>query len=207
MTRKWQIKEMEQRTNLSSKSELRKWIRNQKKQLTKEQIESSSIKIFKKIMQLDCYKQADSIYAYVSYNEEVSTFSFLKEVLLSGKKLCVPKVYDDIMKFHVITSLEELKTGAYGILEPCNDIIDTKHKGFMLMPGLAFDRKGHRLGYGGGFYDKYLMEQDDFIKVAAAYNFQVISEVWCEEFDIPVDVVVTEDEVIRCNENLGDKIC
>lgn len=207
MKRKWQKREMEQLINFETKSELRKWIRDRKKHLTKEQIKKRSEQILGAILQLPEYKKATHIYAYVSYNEEVSTFAFLESVLRSGKTLCVPKVYGEIMKFHIITSLEDLKPGAYGILEPCNDLIDEKNSGFMLLPGLAFDRAGHRLGYGGGFYDKYLSEHKDFIKVAAAYDFQVVSKVNYESQDIPVDVVVTEDEVIICNENLGEKIC
>lgn len=204
MKRRWQKVKMEQHTNSFEKSELRKAIREQKKKLSTLQIEEKSKKIFEKIMELPAFVKAERVYAYVSYNQEVSTFAFLEQVLQSKKVLLVPKVYGDRMKFHVINSLNELSPGAYGIPEPSNDVLDSVNQGFMLLPGLAFDRQGHRLGYGGGYYDKYLCEHNRFVKVAAAYSFQLVEEVKCESQDIPVDIVATEEEVVVCNEKLGE---
>lgn len=175
-----------------SKTEVRRFVKNKKRELSTEEIAQRSRRIVRKIFRLDEYQNACRIYAYVSYNQEVSTFEFMRQVLADGKTLLVPKVYEDVMRFHEISDLDELRPGAYGIMEPDNEKFDTVGQGFMLLPGLAFDRKGHRLGYGGGFYDKYLNENPCHHKTALAYDFQVFEEIPFEAYDIPVDCLVTE---------------
>ncbi len=177
------------------KTEVRRLVKNKKKALSKEEIEQRSRHIISKIFGLDEYQNACRIYAYVSYNQEVSTFQFMRQVLAEGKTLLVPKVHKDVMRFHEISDLDELRPGAYGILEPDNEKLDTVSQGFMLLPGLAFDKEGHRLGYGGGFYDKYLNENPCHYKAALAYDFQVFEEIPFEAYDIPVDCLVTEADL------------
>lgn len=177
-----------------TKTEIRTIVRNNKKALTKEEIERRSHKLFQKIVELPEYRQSTRVYSYVSYNQEVSTFEFMRRVLSDKKTLLVPKVYGDIMRYHEILDLNELKPGAYGILEPDTNRPDSVFEGFMLLPGLAFDKKGHRIGYGGGFYDKYLSEHPAYFKAAPAYDFQVFDEIPFEKYDILIDRVIAENE-------------
>ena len=111
-----------------------------------------------------------------------------------GKKVAVPKVYDDEMKFIYITDLSQVSEGYMGIPEPVADgPVADDPTALILMPGLAFDPKGHRIGYGGGYYDKFLAEEPNHPTVALCYGFQMLDHLETEEFDIPVDLVITED--------------
>lgn len=195
MIRKWQKRSVEMKADETTKTRIRKQIRNQKKELSTEEITKRSHDITTRLVELSEYKAASRIYAYVSYNQEVSTFEFMEQVLKDGKTLLVPRVYGEIMRYHEISDFAELKPGAYGILEPDNNRIDAVGQGFMLLPGLAFDKMGHRIGYGGGFYDKYLKDHPGHYKTALAYEFQLLEEIPWEEHDIPVDCVITEKNI------------
>lgn len=189
------IKNMENQ-EMKDKAYLRKYIKDKKKSMSENEIDALSSKITKKLLSLKEYKEAQRIYAYASYNQEVRTKEFIVQALKDNKSVLLPKVYGDIMKFHYISSYEELVSGAYGIPEPDNDRIDEVNSGFMLLPGLCFDESHHRMGYGGGFYDKYLSEHTQFFKAAAAYDFQIMDSIPYEEYDIPVDTVVTPERVL-----------
>ncbi|MEI3090074.1 MAG: 5-formyltetrahydrofolate cyclo-ligase [Oscillospiraceae bacterium] len=98
-----------------------------------------------------------SIYGYMSYNQEVRTMPILRQAQADGKRVAVPKVYGDEMKFLWLDDLNRTVSGAYSIPEPVGDEPEAADEtALILMPGLAFDPAGHRCGYGGGFYDKYL---------------------------------------------------
>lgn len=189
------IKNMENQA-VKDKTSLRKYIKDKKKSMSEDEIASYSSQITTRLIALKEYKEVQRIYAYASYNQEVRTRQLIEYAIADGKLVLVPKVYGDIMKFHYIDSYDELVCGAYGIPEPDNDRIDEVNKGFMLLPGLCFDKNHHRMGYGGGFYDKYLSENTQFFKVAAAYDFQVMDSIPYEEYDIPVDKIVTPARVL-----------
>ena len=111
-----------------------------------------------------------------------------------GKKVAVPKVYDDEMKFIYITDMSQIAEGYMGIPEPIADEpVAEDPTALVLMPGLAFDPQGHRIGYGGGYYDKFLSNEPDHPTVALCYGFQMMEHLETEEFDIPVDLVIAED--------------
>ena len=115
----------------------------------------------------------------------------LAQALRDGKKVAVPKVYGDTMRFVYLEDLSCVAEGYAGIPEPIADepvAFDTK--ALVLMPGLAFDRAGHRIGYGGGFYDKFLAAEPDHPTLALCYAFQMLDHLDTEEFDIPVDTVI-----------------
>ena len=138
----------------------------------------------------DCYQKAESIYGYLSYNQEVRTLPILTAAQKDGKRVAVPKVYGDEMKFIWLDDLSAIAPGAYGIPEPVSDgPLAEDPEALMLMPGLAFDPQGHRCGYGGGFYDKFLA-QEPHPTVALCYDFQVYPHLDTDEYDIPVDLVL-----------------
>lgn len=173
------------------KKELRKAIRLKKKAMTQEEIESRSARLGELFRQSQPYKEAESIYFYLPYNQEVRTVPMLLQALKDGKKVAVPKVYGEEMKFISIKDLSQIADGYMGIPEPTVDepVARDTHA-LILMPGLAFDRDGHRIGYGGGFYDKFLAAEPEHPTVALCYDFQMLSHVETEEFDIPVDLVL-----------------
>ena len=172
------------------------------------------------VMGTEEYREADAVLAYVSYKSEVDTTALIQQALADGKHVFAPKVSGDEMEFWQISSLEDLREGYRGILEPEQSISFTdwisKHIGskvMMWMPGAAFDKERHRIGYGGGFYDRYLnrllqrLEQTNsedqaraqfgcFILTTAAlaYSCQVLERIPYEEHDVRPDMLVTEQE-------------
>ena len=170
---------------------LRKTVRDQKRAMTAEQIEEKSRLLGEKFLNSEAYRQAKSIYGYLPYNQEVRTVAMLEKALRDGKRVAVPKCYGDEMRFIWMEDLSKVAKGYAGIPEPIADgpVADDR-TALVLMPGLAFDPEGHRIGYGGGFYDKFLAREPEHPTLALCYNFQMFDRLETEEFDIPVDTVI-----------------
>ena len=173
------------------KKELRRQIREKKRAMTVEEIEQRSAKLAELFLASDLYSNAQTIYGYLPYNQEVRTVPMLEQALRDGKKVAVPKCYGDEMKFIYLDDLTQVAKGYAGIPEPIADGPegDDSHA-LVLMPGLAFDPQGHRIGYGGGFYDKFLAREPEHPTLALCYEFQMLPHLQTEEFDIPVDCVL-----------------
>ena len=173
------------------KKELRRTIRERKRAMTEEEIVQRSEKLGKLFVQSEAYKNAKTIYGYLPYNQEVRTVPMLEQALKDGKKVAVPKVYGDEMKFLYLDDLSKVSKGYAGIPEPIADEpVADDETALVLMPGLAFDPAGHRIGYGGGFYDKFLAAEPNHPTLALCYEFQMLPELHTEEHDIPVDSVL-----------------
>ena len=173
------------------KKELRRAIRERKRAMTEEEIVSRSAKLGALFTQSDAYKNAKTIYGYLSYNQEVRTVPMLEQALRDGKRVAVPKVYGDEMKFLYLDDLTKVSKGYAGIPEPIADgPVADDTTALVLMPGLAFDPQGHRIGYGGGFYDKFLAAEPNHPTLALCYEFQMLPVLDTEEHDIPVDTVL-----------------
>ena len=174
-----------------NKQELRQVIRARKRAMTEEDILRRSEILAEKFARSNAYRAAKTIYGYLPYNQEVRTVPMLRRALEEGKRVAVPKVYGDDMKFIYLDDLSQVAKGYAGIPEPVADgPVAQDGTGLVLMPGLAFDRAGHRIGYGGGFYDKFLAREPHHPTVALCYDFQVMDRLETEEFDIPVDLVI-----------------
>ena len=174
-----------------NKVELRSKIRAQKRAMSEEEIISKSHRLCEKFLQCDAYKNAKTVYGYLPYNQEVRTWELLQKAMEEGKRVAVPKVYGEEMRFIYITDFSQVSDGYCKIPEPIGDEPIAEDKdALVLMPGLAFDREGHRIGYGGGFYDRFLSAEPSHPTVALCYDFQLVEELPTEEFDIPVDLVI-----------------
>lgn len=174
-----------------NKQELRQAIRARKRAMTEEDILRRSEILAEKFARSNAYRTAKTIYGYLPYNQEVRTVPMLRRALEEGKRVAVPKVYGDDMKFIYLDDLSQVAKGYAGIPEPVADgPVAQDETALVLMPGLAFDRAGHRIGYGGGFYDKFLAREPHHPTVALCYDFQVMDRLETEEFDIPVDLVI-----------------
>lgn len=193
------------------------------------------------IMGMDAYREAEAILAYVSYKSEVDTLMLIRQALSDGKNVFAPKVSGNEMEFWQILSLGDLREGYRGILEPVRSItfpdwIRERHsiasidtvidkaencaqeacKIMMWMPGAVFDKERHRIGYGGGFYDRYLNqlthtsertaspEQQGLLighftltTAALAYHCQVLERIPHEEHDRKPDLLITEQGIYR----------
>lgn len=173
------------------KAALRRQIREQKRAMTEEQIEAAGARLAELFAATEQYRNAKTIYGYLPYNQEVRTVPMLERALKEGKRVAVPKVYGDEMKFIYMTDLSQIEKGYAGIPEPIDDEpVADDPAALVLMPGLAFTEKGDRMGYGGGFYDKFLAAEPGHPTVALCYAFQVLEQLPTEQYDIPVDLVL-----------------
>ena len=173
------------------KTELRRRIREQKRAMTPRQIEEASARLGELFFATEQYRTAKTVYGYLPYNQEVRTVPMLERALADGKRVAVPKVYGDEMRFIYMTDLSAVAVGYANIPEPIADApVADDPTALVLMPGLAFDSEGHRIGYGGGFYDKFLEKEPNHPTVALCYEFQMLPHLETQEHDIPVDCVL-----------------
>lgn len=174
-----------------NKQELRRTIRERKRAMTEEEIVERSNALAEKFYNSPAYQAASTIYGYLPYNQEVRTVPMLQRALDEGKRVAVPKVYGEEMRFIYLEDLTKVSKGYAGIPEPIADAPVAEDKqALVLMPGLAFDPQGHRIGYGGGFYDRFLAQEPHHPTLALCYEFQMQAHLDTEEFDIPVDTVL-----------------
>ncbi len=173
------------------KQALRKAIREKKRAMTEEQICTASLRLGELLVRSEMYQQAKTLYGYLPYNQEVRTTAMLQQALLEGKRVAVPKIYGDEMKFIYLDDLSQVAKGYSGIPEPIQDgPVADDPTALVLMPGLAFDAQGHRVGYGGGFYDRFLEKEPNHPTIALCYEFQMLPELPVQEYDVPVDCVI-----------------
>lgn len=183
------------------KKELRKVMIKNRDSLTLDERKAKDNLILKNLFESDIYKRSTNIFTFINYGSEVKTKDFINMALEQGKNIFVPKTIKETrnMKAIKINSLNNLKADNWGILEPetlegeiCKENLD-----LIIVPGVVFDGNGNRIGYGGGYYDRYF---DDYKlkakKIALAYDIQVIESVKAEKHDIRVDFIITEKKVI-----------
>ena len=173
------------------KKQLRSEIREKKRAMTQQQIDAASARLGKLFAESEMYLSAKTIYGYLPYNQEVRTVPMLERALRDGKRVAVPKVFGNEMRFIYITDFSQVEKGYAGIPEPVADgPVADDPTALVLIPGLAFDKEGHRIGYGGGFYDRFLAAEPGHPTIALCYDFQLLPKLETEEFDIPVDCVL-----------------
>ena len=181
---------------MEEKKQIRKQIFAARKAHTDAQIEEWSRMIADRVTTLPEYKDAKRILAYADYNHEVMTGFIIEAAWRDGKEVAVPKVVGQDMVFYKLTDFAQLEKGYFGIPEPARGEIVQWEDAMMVMPGVAFDKENHRVGYGGGFYDKYLNRYgaDDFLKIGICYDFQMqkYDTIKMEENDVKVDMTVTD---------------
>ena len=183
--------------NMETKKDIRKKIFASRKACTDEQIENWSLDITRRVISLPAFRNAKRILAYADYNHEVITRYLIEEAWKAGKEVAVPKVVGKDMVFYRFTDFSQLQPGYYGIPEPdgSGEAVNWE-EALMIMPGVAFDRENHRVGYGGGFYDRYLEKHPSLERVAVAFDFQIMPEVPVEPTDIFPQIIVTEKELL-----------
>ena len=127
---------------------------------------------------------------YVSLEDEVDTMGLIKYSLNIGKRVAVPKCENGLISFCYILSLDELEKGSYGILEPIgNNIVNSFKNSICIVPGVCFDKEGNRIGYGGGYYDRFLSSYKG-IKIGLTYKESIVDKIDKDEYDIKMDKVI-----------------
>ena len=162
-----------------------------------------SRRIVARFMSLPEYAAAHTVMFYVDVRAEVRTRNDLAAALASGKKIVVPYCVDGELELFHLEQLDELETGMYKILEPRTELrsvaskrVEIKDLDLIMVPGVAFDRRGARTGHGKGYYDKLLQHaRPDTPLVALAFDCQVFDEIPTEEHDIFMDKVITESAI------------
>ena len=173
------------------KKTLRRAIREKKQAMTEEEIVLRSQRLGILFAETDAYQNAKTVYGYLPYNQEVRTVPMLEQALRDGKRVAVPKIYGDTMKFLYLDDLSKVEKNSMGIPEPVDDTpVADDPTALVLIPGVAFTKEGDRMGYGGGFYDRFLALEPDHPTLALCYEFQIVDSLPTEAFDIPVDTVL-----------------
>ncbi len=192
----------------AKKKEIRQLIKKRRRELTRADVIKLSHNIAQNLFALPEYKTAKIVLAYISKGNEVNTDEIIDNALNTGKRVFVPITLPEAkeMKFSELSRdwRNCLEKGSYGILEPkeiCRKIDENIHEkaDLILVPGIAFDEKCGRIGWGGGYYDRFLKKVSNrAIKVALAYELQIVDNVPMTQKDVRVDTIVTEKRVIRC---------
>ena len=182
---------------MEEKSRIRKEVFADRKRISDAEVHEKSLLIMEKILALPAYQESREVFVYVDAKHEVETMDFIRRCMADGKKVAAPKVRGKDMDFFHLETLDQLQPGYFGILEPAwGEIVDWP-QAFMLIPGVAFDPACHRVGYGQGFYDRYLEIHDQHPTVALAFDFQIKEAVPFEETDICPQIVLTETTEYR----------
>lgn len=189
------------------KQKLKDEIFRKRKSLSRMEVDGKSTAIMEKLFSLNEFKDAKNIMVYVSFNNEADTIETIKE-LLKGKEenkksIIVPYVEKNnpILQLSELNDFNDLETRNFGILEPKEDKIkkfDANKLDLVIIPGIAFDKNGHRIGYGYGYYDRFLEKLNkNTTKIGLCYDFQLIEKIPEEKHDVPMDIVVTEKRVMK----------
>lgn len=192
---------------LDEKKTLRSEILRTRVCVPEEKIILDSNTIIDKLINLDAYNESKTIMCFVDFKKEVQSRLIIKHALGLGKRVLVPVIYKEengakVMKAsHLLDFEEDLASGTMGILEPKAErlrFVDPAEIDFFVTPGLAFDVQKNRLGYGGGFHDAMFKHlRSDCQKVAICFDFQVRDHIPVLDYDVPVDMILTEQRTIK----------
>lgn len=185
------------------KKELRAQYLERRNALPLDDLKQASDAISKEVMKLEIVHGATNVGLYVSTRSEAITHDIILKLISQGKRVYVPFLADGKMHFTIIKSLRECSIGAHGILEPDNKVqMEDQLDGssLMIVPGIVFGTSGYRLGYGEGYYDRFLgsLKQKPFC-IGICVDSQLIETVPHDDHDVPMDIVVTEKRVVIIN--------
>lgn len=192
---------------MSPKKVLRQVIKDRRDSLDKESREHKALAIKQKLFGLPEFAGAGVVMFFANFGSEVPTYLMMEEAIKMGKRVVLPitDVKAKRLELREVKDLANLRIGKYGIPEPDpehTDLFDAGLVDLVIVPGVVFDRCGNRIGYGGGYYDRFLSDIDPSVpRVSIAFELQVVEEIPSEEHDLPVDKVITEERVVDACEN------
>ena len=163
-----------------------------RKNISEEYIKISDKKICEEVLKLSELKRAETVFCYVSTPEEIDTQELISKLLKNGKRVAVPRCEGKgLMRAYEIKSLKELQSGAFGIMEPKEEcpLVAPSEIDMAVIPCLACSKDGKRLGYGGGFYDRYL-ENTKFDRVILCREKQILSKIPTDKWDQPMNIII-----------------
>ncbi|WDV46972.1 5-formyltetrahydrofolate cyclo-ligase [Clostridiaceae bacterium M8S5] len=182
------------------KNQTRKDMLKMRRSMAYQQVKCNSDKIKNTLINMDIIKSSKTIMLYLSFGNEVDTFELLDWCLENGKNVVVPYCIEENNKMVPckITSRNDLERSPLGFLQPKEELIDdiTYDIDVVIVPGVAFDIKGNRIGFGGGYYDRFLSSHSKVTTIALCHDYQLIKEVQKDKFDIPMNNIVTEKKKV-----------
>jgi 5-formyltetrahydrofolate cyclo-ligase len=189
---------------MEEKRQIRKRMQAKLEQLTDEEKQAYDKQIAEKLYELPQWKNARVIGITISKGKEVDTIPIIEQAWQEGKTVSVPKCdpATKTMVFRKIVSFSQLESVYFGLREPIETLTNEVKKSDMniiIVPGICFSKNGYRIGYGGGYYDRYLRHVS-VPTISLAYSFQVVDSLPIEEHDVPVQMIITNEGVIQCNE-------
>lgn len=180
---------------MESKKDIRKRVLVERNFIKKEEWTEKSLRIYEKVITHPFFYNAEEIYCYIDFRNEVGTEKIIEKAWNLGKKVAVPKVMGSFMEFFYIQNWNELSPGNWGIMEPKKENQALGSNVLVIMPGAVFDKEKHRIGYGRGYYDQYLDKHLDYQTMALAFELQMLENIPADEHDICPKIIVTEEHI------------
>ena len=178
------------------KAALRKHLLEKRDAISDEFRNISSSKIYQNLKQVDSYINSQNIACYFSIGSEIDTYDIMLGILEQGKNMLLPKIVDNNLEFYVVPNLEKLEKGIFDIMEPKDSCKKAENIDCVLVPTIGISKSGDRLGYGRGYYDKFL-SSTGAVKISLTYSKQIVKSIPSESHDIKIDLIITEDEIIK----------
>lgn len=186
------------------KKEVRNVMSKRRKSMSEQEVSHKSKTIIEKVMNTEEFKKSKNLMVFLSFDNEVYTFDLIDKAMDMGKKVVVPYTVKDT--YEIIPTLlknieEDLEVSSYGYLEPKKEKITTVQEediDLTIVPGLAFDKDMNRIGFGKGYYDRYLAKtRKDSKNMAIAYEYQVLEEIPHDDYDVKMDYIITEENIYK----------
>ncbi len=184
------------------KKQLRKELLSLRNRLSKAEVSAKSKLICSSILRSDAYLNAEVVFAYLAFGNEVNIDGVIADALKRGKTVCVPDITGKhTMQAVSISGLENLQTGAYGIRAAGREapVVASESIELVLTPGVGFDLRGGRIGMGAGFYDGFLAGCEKAVKIGVTYDILLREKIICEQHDIFMDYIITESLAAECS--------
>lgn len=181
------------------KNKIREEMKRKRKSMNLEDVFQKSQSVQKCFLEIEQYKNAKSVMVYISLGNEVDTTEIIRDAFSSGKNVLVPVTDSETYEIsaHKITVTTEFEKGTFSVKEPKERVCFDKNEiDVVVVPGIAFDRHGGRIGFGKGCYDKFL-KGTKAIKIGFCYDFQLVEHIETESNDVSMDYIITEKEIIR----------
>ena len=180
----------------TEKSALRKHLLEKRDATSAELREIASMQIHQNLKRNTTFTNAQNIACYFPIGSEVNTHDIMLDILKQNKNLLLPKVIGDDIEFYIVPNLEKLESGHFEIMEPKDSCEKAKKIDCVLIPTVGVSKLGVRLGYGRGYYDRFL-SSTDIVKISLTYSKQIVKSIPNDSHDIKMDWIITEDENIQ----------
>ena len=178
------------------KAALRKHLLEKRDATSAELRDISSERIHQNLKQISSYTNSQNIACYFPIGSEIDTHDIMLNILEQGKNMLLPRIVDNNLEFYVVPNLEKLEKGFFDIMEPKDSCKKAENIDCILVPTIGISKSGDRLGYGRGYYDKFL-SSTGAVKISLTYSKQIVKSIPSESHDIKIDLIITEDEIIK----------